>query len=349
MVTPVIAGLGVAVPPTLAQRDLWDGFFAAHYAQVRSAERIFANAGVAYRHAAISPLREDISTTSTGARMERYMAEALPLARNAVVSALADADVAPTDIGLFAVASCTGYGTPGVDIRLAAELGFSPDTQRLAIGHMGCYAAFPGLAAVTDYVTAHQRPAVLLCIELTSLHLQPATRQVSQVVAHALFSDAAAAVVVTPSATSGYRVLDIASATDPTTASQMTWDITDNGFRMGLSPRVPDSLAVTLPRLIDQLLARHNLVPADIDSWAVHPGGPRILDVVAESLGLPPAAMEPSRATLRHHGNCSSATILLILNDLTRRPARPGTHLAAMAFGPGLTLYTALLGVAAPD
>jgi predicted naringenin-chalcone synthase len=342
MVTPTLAGLGIAVPPTLAQRDLWDGFFATHYAQVRSAERIFANAGVTYRHAAISPLREDISTASTGARMERYLAEALPLARNAVVSALADADLAPADIGLFAVASCTGYGTPGVDIRLAAELGFAPDAQRLVIGHMGCYAAFPGLAAVTDYVTAHQRPAVLLCIELTSLHVQPPTRNISQVVAHALFSDAAAAVVVTPG-TTGYRVLDIVSATDPTTAGQMTWDITDHGFRMGLSPRVPDSLAVALPGLVDRLLARHGLTPADIDRWAVHPGGPRILDVVAESLDLPPAAMEPSRATLRRHGNCSSATILLILDDLTRTPSHPGTHLAAMAFGPGLTLYTALL------
>lgn len=343
MVTPTLAGLGVAVPPTLAQRDLWDGFFAAHYAQVRSAERIFANAGVTYRHAAISPLREDISALSTGARMERYLAEALPLARNAVVSALADADLAPADIGLFAVASCTGYGTPGVDIRLAAELGFALDAQRLTIGHMGCYAAFPGLAAVADYVTAHQRPAVLLCIELTSLHVQPPTRNISQVVAHALFSDAAAAVVVTPSGTTGYRVLDIVSATDPTTAGQMSWDITDHGFRMGLSPRVPDSLAVALPGLVDRLLARHGLAPADIDRWAVHPGGPRILDVVAESLDLPPAAMEPSRATLRHHGNCSSATILLILDELTRTPYRPGTHLAAMAFGPGLTLYTALL------
>ena len=68
------------------------------------------------------------------------------------------------------------------------------NTRRLLVGHMGCYAALPGLAAVNDFVLAQRRPAVLLCVELTSLHLQPPDGDTGQVVVHALFGDAAAAV-----------------------------------------------------------------------------------------------------------------------------------------------------------
>jgi predicted naringenin-chalcone synthase len=124
----------------------------------------------------------------------------------------------------------------------------------------------------------------------------------------------------------------------------MTWDVTDLGFRMGLSPRVPDVLAVHVGPTVDDLLARHGLDRSDVDGWAVHPGGPRILDVVADRLALPDGALDASRAVLAGHGNCSSATVLLVLAELLRtaRPA-PGRHLVALAFGPGLTLYAALL------
>ncbi|HEY3504797.1 MAG TPA: type III polyketide synthase [Actinocatenispora sp.] len=331
--------MGTAFPRGVPQDRLWDGFFADHYRDVRIAARIFANSGVDHRHPTVDPRHEDISALSTGDRMRRYVAEALPLGRSAVTAALADAGIAAADVGLLAVATCTGYATPGVDVGLAADLGLRPDTRRLLIGHMGCYAALPGLAAVADYVTAHDRPAVLLCVELTSLHIQPPTRDVSQVVSHALFSDAAAAVVVTPGGP-GSAVLDVVAATDPSTAEQMTWDVTDLGFRMGLSPRVPDSLATQLPGAVAGLLDPYGLDPTDIAHWAVHPGGPRILDVVQKELDLPPAALAPSRETLRRHGNCSSATVLLVLGGIA---ARPGEHVVALAFGPGLTLYGALL------
>ncbi|MGA8113953.1 MAG: 3-oxoacyl-[acyl-carrier-protein] synthase III C-terminal domain-containing protein [Actinocatenispora sp.] len=344
---PVLAGLGAAFPPSLAQSQLWQGFFAEHYRGVRTAARIFQHAGVEYRHAAVNPLAENISGVGTGGRMDRYVTEALPLGRAAVDAAMADAGLAPDDVGLLAVVSCTGYATPGIDILLARDLGLPAGVQRLLIGHMGCYGALPGLAAVSDFVVARQRPAVLLCVEVTSLHMQPATRDVSQVVAHALFSDAAAALVLRPDAGTGagvaLEVVDLAAATDTSTADQMTWEVTDHGFRMGLSPRVPDSLAAQLPAMVTDLLGRYDLTPTDVAGWAVHPGGPRILDVVQKELGLPPEALTPSRETLRRHGNCSSATVLVVLRDLLAGGVRPGGHVVALAFGPGLTLYGVLL------
>ncbi|MGY1741384.1 MULTISPECIES: type III polyketide synthase [unclassified Blastococcus] len=335
----VVTGSGSALPATLDQDAAWEGFFARHYAGVRAARRIFASAGVRTRHAVANPVDEDLSGWSTGARMARYVQEALPLGKQAVAGALDRAGLAPGDVGLFAVATCTGYATPGLDIRLAADLGMPPGLQRLLIGHMGCYAAIPGLAAVGDFVTARARPAVLLCCELTSLHVQPAQRDLEQVVAHALFSDAAAAVVVQPGAGSGRRLAGVVARTDSSTADHMTWDVTDLGFRMGLSPRVPDVLARHVGAVVDELLTGAGLRVEDVAGWAVHPGGPRILDVVRDELGLAEEQMAASRRVLAEHGNCSSATVLLVLDEL----GDVDGPVVAMAFGPGLTLYAALL------
>jgi predicted naringenin-chalcone synthase len=93
--------------------------------------------------------------------------------------------------------------------------------------------------------------------------------------------------------------------------------------------------------MVADLLARNGVAAAEVDGWAVHPGGPRILDVVAERLALPEAALDASRGVLAEHGNCSSATVLMVLAALPR-PA-PGRYVVALAFGPGLTLYAALL------
>jgi alkylresorcinol/alkylpyrone synthase len=294
-----------------------------------------------------------VSGWGTEKRMQRYVTEALPLGKDAVAAALDDAGLAPADVGLFAVASCTGYTTPGLDIRLASDLGMSSAVQRLFVGHMGCYAAIPALGAVADFVVARRRPAVLLCLELTSLHVQPPCTDPQQLVAHALFSDAAAAVVLMPSpeslgpglgGLSGLELVDVAARTDPATADHMTWDVTDLGFRMGLSPRVPDVLAEHVGPMMAELLGAHGLEIPDVDGWAVHPGGPRILDVVADQLSLPPGALDASRSVLAEHGNCSSATVLMVADELTRAsPVPPGGYVVALAFGPGLTLYAALL------
>lgn len=339
---PAIAGIGIAHPPPIAQDELWRGYFAEHYAGVARgmAKRVFEHSGVRTRHGVVNPLVEDPSRWSTGARMERYLAEALPLGKDAVSSALDRAGAVASDVGMLVVCSCTGYVTPGLDILLARDLGFPPDARRVFIGHMGCYAALPGIGVAADYVALNSRPAVVLCVELASLHVQPPTADPQQVVAHALFSDAAAAVVLAPSP-SDLAVAEVASMTDTTTADHMTWHVTDLGFRMGLSPRVPEVVAHYVRPLVTGLLDRHGLCVADVAGWAVHPGGPRIIDVVGVQLGVDEDALAQSRQCLALHGNCSSPTVLMIVERvLTVVPRGP---VVFMAFGPGLTLYAGLL------
>src|SRR3954470_562843 len=104
----VVTGAGSALPATLDQDAVWEGYFARHYEGVRAARRIFAGARVRHRHAVANPVDEDLSGWGTGALMARDVEGALPLGKQAVAGALDVAAVAPGDVGLFAVVTCTG-------------------------------------------------------------------------------------------------------------------------------------------------------------------------------------------------------------------------------------------------
>jgi predicted naringenin-chalcone synthase len=124
----------------------------------------------------------------------------------------------------------------------------------------------------------------------------------------------------------------------------MTWDVTDSGFRMRLSAQVPDVIRENVGGLVEDLLAKNGVDRADVDGWAIHPGGSRILRHVAKELKITDEEIAPSFDILREYGNCSSPTVLMVLQHMLRtRPIRPGKAVVLLGFGPGLTLFAALL------
>jgi len=347
VVAAAVAGLGSAFPPRASQERLWEEFFHRHHGGGRGAGLIWRRSGVRWRHGAAIPPGDDVSEWGTEARMRRFREEALPLARAAVGACLVDASLEPSQVGLLALVTCTGYTAPGIDVLVARDLGIGDDVHRLLVGHMGCHAALPALATVADATIARGLVSVIACVELCSLHLQPPTGDLAQVTANALFADAAAAAVVVPDGR-GLAFVDVASRTDPALGSLMTWDLTDKGFRMGLSPELPRALGGHVEAVVGKLLAAHGLMPQDVAAWAVHPGGPRVLDVVADRLRLSDGELAESTEILRDRGNCSSATVLLVLERIARsEDLRDGDHVVALTFGPGLTLSAALLRKAA--
>jgi len=342
-VTAAVIGVGTATPDPIEQERLWDLFFARHFDDSRRARAILEHSGVRSRGGCVLPMKEDVREWSTAARMHRFVEEAVPLGQEAVERSLVAAGLDPGDVGLLTVVSCTGYATPGTDVLVADAVGMRADIDRLHVGHMGCYAAIPAVVAAADAAVARGRTGVVLCVEVASVHLQPPTDDLQQVVAHALFADAAAAVVVAPDRP-GLEVVDTAVHTDVASAGHMRWDVTERGFKMGLSPQVPAILAGHVRPAVEDLLGRHGLDVADVAAWAVHPGGPRILDVVGERLGLDDDHLVVSRQVLATIGNASSATVLVILERvLATQSLRPGDPVVLIAFGPGLTLYSALL------
>lgn len=278
----------------------------------------------------------------TSERLIRYATEAPALAERASLEALADAGVTRESITHLVTVSCTGFSAPGLDVRLIRALGLSPRTERTHIGFMGCHGAINGLRVAGALVNANPSARVLLCaVELCSLHFQYGSSG-GQAVANALFADGAGAAVVGESEDRASALRGFGSCIIPDSADAMTWTIGDHGFEMTLSAGVPDLLRRHLRAWVEDWLMGHGLSANRVCSWAVHPGGPRVLDVVAQTLGLDAEAMAPSREVLATRGNMSSPTVLFILDALRRSGAR--RPCVALAFGPGMAAEGAIIG-----
>jgi predicted naringenin-chalcone synthase len=344
-----ILALRPAAPaPAISQRELFDGFYKHLYADVPDAEKLFLGTQVKYRHLAWPP-RQHFSESWPGmhSRIGAWERHALAMGRESVGAVLSDVD--KDDVGSYVFVSCTGYAGPTPDMLLAKEFDLRRDLRRTFVGHMGCYAAFNGLKVALDALTS--RPdelAMVTCAEVCSVHLRPeATKE--QVVVTGLFGDAAATLLLQAadpddSDVDGPVILSTHTETHPETSEAMTWKVMDDAFRMTLSPYVPLYLSETIEPFVKRLLAPHGLDAGDIRHWGIHPGGPKIIDFVGERLNLPVAALRPSLSILADWGNCSSPTVLLILDRILReeRPAR-GEYGVIMAFGPGLTMESALI------
>lgn len=267
----------------------------------------------------------------TAERMALY-ADAAPRLGIAAIEALA-AQRPIDDLTHFVVASCTGFVAPGIDQIIARRLGLPPSIERLLIGFMGCYAAVAALRTAHHIVRSDPGARVLvLCVELSTLHLQ-AVNEIEPLLAMLQFGDGAAAALVSAEA-DGFAIGQPFATTLPDSERLIRWDVTDSGFAMHLSGEVPGRIAAGLAEPDFALAATGGRAPAEIDGWAVHAGGRSILDAVEHSLGLPAAALAVSRGVLADNGNMSSATLMFVLARLLDGP--PVTEGVALAFGPGL-------------
>lgn len=314
--------------------------------EAQRVRRLFEASGVQHRQGVIEPESYYSRPRGTGERMADYRRHALPLAATALQACLTASEFSQVEaITDFIVVSCTGYCAPGLDILLARDVGMSTAVRRTVVGHMGCAGGVIGLREALATLRGRSRSVVaLLSVELTSLHFQKSS-DLGVLTSYALFGDAAAAVLLSSDPRArGPELVDTYCASDFDAMDQMSWTITDEGFVMSLSTRVPVTLRRNIGPAVDRLLAPHDLSISDITHWLVHPGGPSVLEAIQQKLGLSDEQMAPGWEMLRDHGNCSSATILLMLDRLLHGGrTRRGEWGVMMAFGPGLTLETCLL------
>ena len=372
----VISGIGTAVPAHhLAQQEA--GEVAAQFCSATSEQAHMLN--VLYRMSGVNtrgsvifdradgpvterqsfyPPRSDESPhgPSTEVRLRRFAEEAGPLAMTASRQALERSGVSTAAVTHLITVTCSGFAAPGFDFTLINELPLRPTVARTHVGFMGCHAALNALRVARAFVAADPRAIVLICcVEICSLHFQYGWDP-EQIVANSLFADGSAACVVQadPSASTGShgvsphhhleslsRLIDNGSMMLPDSADAMTWRVGDHGFRMTLSSRVPGLLALHLREWMTTWLATNGLTPEEVVTWAVHPGGPRILNAFAEAMSIPPEALNVSREIMRTHGNMSSPTVLFVLDCLRERGAVGPC--VAIGFGPGLVAEAALI------
>jgi predicted naringenin-chalcone synthase len=359
-----LLGLGTAVPPNYATQEQGARVAQALCFDPRQVPLIpvlYRQTGISGRHMVFSEAftRDLIDGTrhtgsvllptgepddrgpTTSQRMAVYDEEAPGLALAACERALAAAGVAAGRVTHLVTVSCTGFSAPGVDIALVRGLGLPATTERTHVGFMGCHGALNGLRVARGLVAAEPAAVALVCaVELCSVHYHYGWDP-KRVVANALFADgAAAAVVADGGPADAWRLAAHGAGLFPDSAFAMTWAVGDHGFAMTLSTKVPNLIAAHLRPWLETWLGRHGLTVDDIQSWAVHPGGPRVLQSVADALGLDAAAAAVSHEVLTTHGNMSSPTLLFILDRLRRTGAAPPC--VALGFGPGLAVEAAL-------
>lgn len=344
---PRIVAVATAFPshavPQEQVREAIRQFFAGSMPALEQLLPIFEHCRIDQRQF-MMPLEWYLRPRSLNERNAIYLQQGLALLANAARRCLQRAGLPPTRVDQVITVSSTGYATPTLDARLINALIMRPSVSRLPVWGLGCAAGAAGLARAADYCRAFPKGVVLLtALECCSLTFMAEDLSKKNLVATALFSDGAAAVVVAGDETGldGPRVLASRSHLFPDSDRIMGWDFLETGMQLVLSPRLPSLVREKLPALMNDFLADMGVQRPQIMQHLAHPGGARVIDAYRAALHLPEEELALTEAVLREHGNTSSVAILTVLENWLPR-AQPGFALLS-AFGPGFSAEMSLL------
>ena len=333
-----IINIGTAVPEhSISQTE-----FAKTYASLsenadiqRKIKFLNARSAIEKRHT-VQPDITQLLNLSLEQKLALYHTEATKLATQAVLAnpAFEDRRAQITDL---IVVSCTGMQAPGVEFELIENLSLSKKIRRYNVNFMGCYAALTALRMAKDICTTPNRTVLVVSIELCTHHFQHNFTD-DYLLSNSLFADGSASAIVSSDKVGAkLKLNDFGSRLLPNSKEEMSWKISNSGFLMTLSSEVPSSISASLQN--EPLFGK---LPQNV-SWAIHPGGKQILDGIKNTLQLDETELTISRQILATYGNMSSATIFFVLQKMLEHRSTQKEQFIACAFGPGLTLESALL------
>ncbi len=370
MNNPGIQAIGTAVPKHKISQ--------AHHASIIEAangisreerlvlKTVYGRSGIQYRYSVLGEFEQndkaehllfhpsgDFPETPVSERMNIYEEHAADVCGEAVNDCLAQLpSLEKKEITHLITFSCTGMYAPGLDIQLVERLGLERNVERTCINFMGCYAAINAMKSAYYIAKAEPDAVVLIAgVELCSLHYRK-SNDPFQVVANAIFGDGAAAAIISAKQLNKDTVTlglsTFYSEFEQSASNDMVWRIGDFGFDLRLTPEVPNVVKGNIRGLVDSLLEKAKLSQADIDEYAIHPGGIKILEACQESLGISKEDNAISYSILREYGNMSSVTVMFVLREYlkTLTEADKGKKILSCAFGPGITMEAMILEVA---
>ncbi|MEO8401122.1 MAG: type III polyketide synthase [Gammaproteobacteria bacterium] len=326
----------------------------------RLLKSVYRATGIEQRHSVLSdycrapgefeffPNDPEAAFPSTSARMKIYKENALHLSIDAIEKCFVTPNgTKKSEITHLITVSCTGMYAPGIDIEIVQALNLSSNLKRTAINFMGCYGAFNGMKVADAICRADPEAKILVvCVELCTIHFQK-DPSITNMISNAIFADGAAAIII-EAKSDNKKCLSIESFYCdllPQTSKEMAWHIADHGFDIVLSTYVPEVIETGIHAFASKLLQQSGMSLSEIDFYAIHPGGLKILQACEAALNITEEDNRYSYDVLRNYGNMSSPTVLFVLkkiwDSLTTQDHQK--NIFSCAFGPGLTLESMIL------
>lgn len=354
---PSLCSLATAIPPHQVHqaeaRQFAHAHFAAAFPNITAYLPVFEHAEVETRSLVVPP-EWFLQPHTFQACNDLFITWATRLGEEVIHRCLEQAGLTPHDVDHLIVVSTTGLAAPGIDAHLFNRLGMRPHTRRTPVWGLGCAGGVAGLSRAYEYTLAfpHHR-ALLLCVELCSITFQWDDHSKRNLVATALFSDGAAAVLVsgndvpqetTHASPPAPRILGTRSTFFPDTLDVMGWDIVESGMKVVFSSRIPQMVQEFLLSNVSDFLADYGIGIDHISQFILHPGGAKIIRAYARALGVEMGQLAHVQDVLRRYGNMSSPTVFFVYQAFQdQTPLKPGDYGLMIVLGPGFSCEMALI------
>ena len=334
-----LVSVATAVPPyILEQRDVAAAAhrtFALRFADFEGLARVFKTSGIRRRYA-VRPIEWYLEPLGWPERSNAYRDGACQLFVDAANKALDAAGIGAAAVDTVVTISSTGIATPSLEARAAARVGFRADVERVPVFGLGCAGGVSGVSIASRLAQSRPGSVVLLVVvEICTIAFRLDLLTKANIVASALFGDGAAACVLRADETGIAAVEMVGQHTWPDTLDIMGWNVDPQGLGVIFDRAIPPFVKEHIAPAMASILARADLGLADVDRFACHPGGSKVLTALERALSLEQGALDHERTVLADYGNMSAPTALFVLERLIQSGLPARTLLTAM--GPGFT------------
>ena len=340
--TPVkLLSVATAVPPHIIRQreaaEVAHRSFADRFDDFERLVKVFESSGIRKRHA-VRPLEWYPRTLEWPERTDAYLEAASDLFVAAAQKALDEAGLVAGDVDAVVSVSSTGIATPSIEARVSGRMGFRDDIERIPVFGLGCAGGASGLSVASRLAAGRPGSLVLLvAIEICTLAFRLDKLTKANIVATALFGDGAAACLLR-TGDDGIAAIEASGQhTWPDTLAIMGWDVERQGLGVIFDRAIPPFARANIAPAIDAILKRSGLTRSDVDRFACHPGGTKVIEALEAALSLPDGALDDERHILAEYGNMSAPTVLFVLERLIGSEAGLPRRTLLTAMGPGFT------------
>jgi len=341
-----IAAFACVVPPFSADQTFSAELVKKHYASKLNDRSLgliratFSHPGIRKRHFAVEDPAH-IMEESPDQKIARFTEKSIDLASQAVLKALAQAGVSAQDVTALVVNTCTGYICPGISTYLLERLGLPRNIKVYDLVGSGCGGAIPNLQVAEALLKANGGVVVSVAVEICSAVFQMGN-DLSLILSNALFGDGAAAAVLV-NRPAGFELVASAGRYVPEQRDAIRFVHKEGELHNQLSTKLPDLVNKAAAGVVTDLLAAQGLHTTDIQHWALHTGGEKIINAVRDEIGIPEEQLRATRMILAEYGNMSSPTVWFVLEEILRGELAAGEWCVMVAYGAGLSAHACLL------